>query len=178
MRWPWSKGSTQEERAGYSDLILAGLESLASGSSGDILRTSALESCARIWSGALASATVTGGRGALEPWVMAMAGRQLIRQGEIVFVIDVRDGQVSLSVASEWEVTRRDHYRVEVIEPPGTSISRSDPRVGCHPLPLGAEIRESHGEVFLRWRQRYWGRKWPRMPNSNWARSPPGRPPC
>ena len=117
-----------EERAGYSDLLLAGLETLASGSAGNILRTSALEIAARIWSGALASASVTGGRGALTPEVLAMTGRQLVRTGEAVFAIEVRDGAVALYPVAEWEVLDGYRYRAEVLKPPGRSLSRSLPR--------------------------------------------------
>ena len=129
MKWPWRKERV-EERAGYSDLLLAGLETLASGSAGDVLRTSAVETAARIWSGALASASVTGGRGALEPWIMAMTGRQLIRTGEIVFVIEVRGGAVTLYPVTEFEVLDGMRYRCEIIRPPGKSVSRIVPSTG------------------------------------------------
>ena len=119
-----------EERAGYSDLLLAGLEAHASGSAGNVLRTSAVESAARIWSGALASASVAGGRGALTPGVMALAGRQLVRTGEAVFVIRIAGGRIALDPVAEWEVLGGWRYRVEVLEPPGRSVSRLLPRAG------------------------------------------------
>ena len=117
-----------EERAGYSDLLLAGLEATASGSAGNVLRTSALETAARIWSGALASASVSGGRGALTPAVLALTGRQLVRAGEAVFAIRVRGASVSLDPVAEWEVMEGWRYRAEILEPPGRSVTRYLPR--------------------------------------------------
>ena len=119
-----------EERAGYADLLLAGLEASTSGSAGDVLRTSAVETAGRIWAGALSAATVEGGRGVLTPSVMAMAGRQLIRNGEIVFVIEVIDGRVQLYPVAEWEVLDGYRYRCEILSPPGRSVSRIIPSGG------------------------------------------------
>ena len=45
-------------------------------------------------------------RGAGAIATLSMIGRALIRQGEIVFAIEVRDGRVMLAIpASSWDVT-------------------------------------------------------------------------
>lgn len=60
-------------------------------------RTSAAETCARWWAAALGSATVAGDPyGAVTSGALALAGRELIRSGEIVFQIRVRAGRVLL----------------------------------------------------------------------------------
>ena len=119
-----------EERAGYADLLLAGLEATVSGSAGDVLRTSAVETAGRIWAGALSAATVSGGRGVLTPEVLSMTGRQLVRNGEIVFVIEIVDGRVQLYPVAEWEVLDGYRYRCEILSPPGRSVSRIIPSSG------------------------------------------------
>ena len=48
------------ESRGYSDLVLAGISASVAGSSGDILRTGALEVAASLWGRVLASADVSG----------------------------------------------------------------------------------------------------------------------
>ena len=121
-----------EERAGYSDLLLAGLESLASGSAGDVLRTSALETAAQLWAGALAAADVTG-TDALTPDTLAILGRQLVRNGEMVFEIRVSGSRVQLYPAAEWEIMEGWRYRCQLQEPPGKAVSRTIPRAKvCH----------------------------------------------
>ena len=43
--------------------------------------------------------------GALTPSLLSMVGRALIRQGEFVAAIDVKDGRVTLTPAADWDVT-------------------------------------------------------------------------
>ena len=43
--------------------------------------------------------------GGLTPSLLSMVGRALIRQGEIVLAIDVKDGRVTLTPAADWDVT-------------------------------------------------------------------------
>lgn len=115
------------EERGFTNLILAGLDATAEGKQGNIQQTSALEIAARMWAGALAGATVKG-TNLLTPRVMAMIGRQIVREGEIVFAIEVRDGRASLLPAASWEVQRGWRYRVEIPEPPGDQVTRTLPR--------------------------------------------------
>ena len=134
MRMPWDgmierRVEAVIEERGYGDLILAGLEATVSGDVSNVLKTSALEVAAGMWARVLSAATVTGDRGALTRRARHMIGRQLIRAGEQLHVIDVdRDGRVSLIPAGAFEVLEGWRYRVEVQRPPGGSTSRTYPR--------------------------------------------------
>ena len=115
------------EERGYTNLILAGLEATVEGREGNIQSTSALEIAARMWAGALAGATVKG-TDLLTPQTMALIGRQVVREGEIAFAIEVREGRPMLLPASAWEVMRGWRYRCEITEPPGDTVTRQLPR--------------------------------------------------
>ena len=53
-----------------------------------------------------------------------MIGRGLIRSGEVLFVLDVDDGQLRLLPASAFEVMAGWRYRAEVPQPPGDTASK------------------------------------------------------
>ena len=107
----WRKRQEPEQRSGFSDLLLAGLEAVVAGSAGNVARTSALETAALMYANALAGAKVSGGRGALTPDVLHLTGRQLVRAGEALFVASGLGGRVSLDPATEWEVLDGWRYR-------------------------------------------------------------------
>ena len=140
MRWPSIDRAVEKlvaaviEKRGYADLILAGLEATVEGSTANVLQTAALETAAGIWARALAASTVTG-TDALTRRVRHLIGRELIRAGEVVLVIEVVDGLVQLVPAASFEVLAGWEYRVEVIAPPGGSISSIVPSDGVlHPM--------------------------------------------
>ena len=88
MRWPWQ--ATPEKRSqsgsGYHDLLLEAALRAAHGSAGaKASSTAAAEAAAGLLGRAFASATVV--TRALSPNCLNMAGRALIRRGEIVFLI-------------------------------------------------------------------------------------------
>ena len=104
MAWFNRKSKPVETRSddGYTGAQLAAQISGAFGANSDILggrpypgaaaaaRTSAAETCARWWSAALGSAAVEADPyGAVTADVLALAGRELIRDGEVVFDIAV-----------------------------------------------------------------------------------------
>ena len=137
MRMPWTKAIERQvearvsaviEERGYGDLILAGIEATVSGASSTILRTTALEAAAGMWARALSAATVTGDRGAFSRRVRHTIGRQLIRTGEQLYIIDVDGARVRLLPAAAFEVMTGWRYRVEVTRPPGGGGSRTYPR--------------------------------------------------
>ena len=108
MRWPWSKRETRD--SSFTDSLIAQIVSQASG--GTLARpaaTGALEASASIVARCFAAAQISGPPhfiAALGPSVMSMIGRSLIRQGEILFAIEVRDdGRVELVPAASWDVT-------------------------------------------------------------------------
>ena len=93
MRWPWS--ATPEKRSqgvsGYHDLLLEAALRAAHGTAGaKASSTAAAEAAAGLLGRAFASATVqpsTVVTRALSPNCLNMAGRAMIRRGEIVFLI-------------------------------------------------------------------------------------------
>ena len=93
MRWPWSAMPHRraERRSGYHDLLLdAALAAAFGGAGAKASSTAAAEAAAGLLGRAFASATVqpsTVVTSALSPCALMMAGRALIRRGEIVFLI-------------------------------------------------------------------------------------------
>ena len=92
MRLPWAKRGTAERRSGgYHDLLLdAALRAAYGGSGAKASSTAAAESAAGLLGRAFASATAQPSNvvtRALSPNCLNMAGRALIRRGEIVFLI-------------------------------------------------------------------------------------------
>ena len=108
MRWPWSNRETRD--SSFTDTLIAQIVSQASG--GTLARpaaTGALEASASIIARCFAAAVVSGPPhfvAALGPSMLSMIGRSLIRQGEILFAIEVRDGgRVELIPAASWDVS-------------------------------------------------------------------------
>ena len=107
MRWPWSNRETRD--SSFTDTLIAQIVSQASG--GTLARpaaTGALEASASIIARCFAAAVVSGPPhfvAALGPSTLSMIGRSLIRQGEVLFAIEIRDGRVVLIPAASWDVT-------------------------------------------------------------------------
>ena len=105
--WPWSKRETRD--SSYTDTLIAQIVSQASG--GTLARpaaTGALEASASIVARCFSAADVAGPDqfvAALGPSTLSMIGRSLIRQGEILFAIEVINGRVVLLPAASWDVT-------------------------------------------------------------------------
>ena len=99
-----------EKRAdsSYTDALVAAITANAGGQNTAFpTATSALESCAGLVGRAFASADITCPDYAVEalsPDCLSMIGRALIRRGEILFDIDVLEGQVQLIPASSHDV--------------------------------------------------------------------------
>ena len=104
MKWPWTK---PEVRSSYTDQIIAQIMASASGG-GDGSALAALETASRIWGAGLSSATVKPENNlalrSVTPVVLDAVGRSLCRSGESLHVIDVRNGQVSLTPCGSWSV--------------------------------------------------------------------------
>ena len=164
-----------EKRDGYTDLVVSGLVARAEGTAAaDASQTAALEIAAGQWACAMAAARVepaAGAAAALTPAVMHLAGRQAIRRGEALFVIDVdMFGRVRLMPAWTWDVHGGIDpdswwYRVEVSGPDG-SRTRTVPAVsvvhltyatdpaspwrGLSPMALAARSGELAGNLETR----------------------------
>ena len=106
--WPF-KQQRETRDSSYTDSIVALIAEQASGATlAKPAATGALEASASIIARCFAVADVSGPdryREALGPSVLSMIGRSLIRQGEIVFAIEVRGGRLVLLPASSWDVT-------------------------------------------------------------------------
>ena len=87
--WPWRR----TERRSYTDIRVDSAVERASGTRrATVSATGVLQACAGMVSRAFALATVEGRSNlvsAVTPMLLSMAGRALIREGQVVFVIDV-----------------------------------------------------------------------------------------
>ena len=106
--WPF-KQQPETRDSSYTDSIVALIAEQASGATlAKPAATGALEASASIIARCFAAAVVSGPdryREALGPSTLSMIGRSLIRQGEIVFAIEVRSGRLVLLPAASWDVT-------------------------------------------------------------------------
>ena len=96
-----------EVRESYTDMVVARIMASASAGVGDGGALAAIETASRWWGSGLASATVKPDNLALRsvsPLVLDAIGRALCRSGESLHMIAVRDGQVTLTPISSWEV--------------------------------------------------------------------------
>ena len=106
--WPF-KQQRETRDSSYTDSLIAQIVSQASGATlAKPAATGALEAAASIIARCFAAADVSGPdryREALGPSTLSMIGRALVRQGEIVFAIEVKDGRLMLLPAASWDVT-------------------------------------------------------------------------
>lgn len=107
--WPFKREARQREArqaqgGAYTSAVLAQILAQAGAGSPDPGATAALEFCAGTWARAFASADIKPASDAITPTMLACIGRELVRAGEVLFAIDVRRGQISLSVVGSWDV--------------------------------------------------------------------------
>ena len=104
--WPFKQREKRD--SSYTDSIVALIAEQASGATlAKPAATGALEASASIIARCFAAADVAGPdsfREALGPSILSMIGRALIRHGEILFAIEVRDGRVVLIPAASWDI--------------------------------------------------------------------------
>ena len=130
MNWRRFLGLEKRQAAPYSDAIVQALQDRATGVAASSDGLGALEIAAGLWARGLASATISPASpvtSALSPAVMASIGRGLVRRGESLFVLDVRDGALRMLEASSWDVSGGHDpttwvYRVDL---PGPSVTAS-----------------------------------------------------
>ena len=107
MRWPWTKLEARD--SSYTDALVSLIVEQSSGATlARPATTGALEASASIVARCFAAADVAGPDqfvAALGPSTLSMIGRALIRQGEIVFAIEILKGRVVLIPAASWDVT-------------------------------------------------------------------------
>ena len=110
MEWPWSKSSKSEKRdSSFTDTLVAQIVSGASGSTLALpTATGALEACAGLVGRSFASAEVHGppwAQRALTPALLGLIGRELIRGGEVVLLIDGDADGLILRPVADFDVT-------------------------------------------------------------------------
>ena len=118
--WPFQRRETRAVSS-YTDALVAAITANASGKSTAYPNaTAALEACAGLVGRAFASASIQGAPDhvieAVSPSLLNLAGRALIRRGEILFAIDVWDGELYLRPVSSYDIHgdyARWDYRVE-----------------------------------------------------------------
>ena len=113
MRFPWSRSepspdATEKRDSGgdFSDAVVRLIEAQAAGSAADASSTAAIEAAAGGLSRAFAGASVEGpewAQAAVSPSFLAQVGRDLVRSGDSLHVIQVSlSGEVRLVPCSSW----------------------------------------------------------------------------
>lgn len=143
--WPFSRKLEKREAGGdFSDAVIRLIEAQAAGAVADASSTAAVEAASGALSRAFASAEVKGpewARDAVSPVFLAQVGRDLIRRGDSMHLIDIdRSGDASLLPVSAWHFEGDSHpetWRVRATcYGPSTSKTRHLPFAGV---------------VFVRW---------------------------
>ena len=105
MRWPWQR---EKRDSSYTDTLIQTIVQQASGATlAKPAATGALEASASIVARCFAAADVAGPDqfvAGLGPSTLSMIGRSLIRQGEILFAIEILNGRVVLLPAASWDI--------------------------------------------------------------------------
>ena len=125
MNWPWTKPEVRE--SSFTDELVRQILAQNSGASlAAPAATAALEACAGLIGRSFASATVNGPEEitqALPPSLRNLIGREIVRHGELVLVIDMMmGGDLHLDISSDWDV-RGEHdptswwYRINLAGP-------------------------------------------------------------
>ena len=106
MRWPWQR--KPEDRASYTDSIVNAVLAAVSGNTASAGSTAALEAAAGAVARAFAAATVEGASpaimGALTPDVLSLIGRNLIRAGDSVHMIETGPDGLKLCPVGTWVI--------------------------------------------------------------------------
>ena len=104
MRFPWQDRETRQET--FTEAALELLSQGADGPKASADGIAALEIALGLWGRAFASASVepSSMADALTPSVLEMIGRELIRVGEAVFLVEVVDGRLMLQPSKTWDL--------------------------------------------------------------------------
>ena len=129
MKWTWPFGKPEDRAASssYTDALIAAIVSGSGGSAAGVpTATAALEAAAGFVGRAFASAEVKPDVPALSPSTLALIGRDLIRRGESLHLIEVVDGEVELRPVGSWDVRGGPReadwwYRCDLFGPSGST---------------------------------------------------------
>ena len=130
MRWPWQRPIV-EHRSSYTDAVVTAiLQSASGGGLRTALATAALESCASMYSSALAACEVSGPsvvtRALTADWRASVASG-LVRHGQALYLIDADPSSgLALVPVSHWDVhggpdVASWFYRCELAGPSSTA---------------------------------------------------------
>ena len=154
MRWPWQSNVEVREESSYTDALIAALVGRSEGKTLAIpSATAALEACAGAVGRAFAACDVMGRpmvAEALTPDCLEMAGRALIRRGEVVYLISTT-GRLRLMPAESWDIMGGPDpaswtYRVTLAGPSSTMTHNDVPADGVVHLRYASEPnRPWHG---------------------------------
>ena len=158
--WPFSKREPEVRQSTqpFTDAIVAAIQAQATGSElAQPNATAAVESAAGFYGRAMATAIVSGAgiaASALTPSVLSLVGRDLIRRGESIFLIEFEGDRLMLRPAGSWDVRGGPRessywYRLDLFGPSGNetrlvpgasvlhfrySVDPSRPWTGISPL--------------------------------------------
>ena len=106
MRWPWQRQAETRAAAPYSDAIVAAIIARAGGGgSADAATTGAVEAAASLAARAFASATLTPEAPGVTPLILSTIGREIVRRGECLFLIEVDNDGLRLLPSNSWDIT-------------------------------------------------------------------------
>ena len=136
--WPWSKRERRDSGGNFSDAVVRLIEAQAAGAAADASSTAAVEAAAGALSRAFASAMVDAesyAKQAITPVFLSQVGRDLVRNGDSMHVIDVDSmGRVSLLPCSSWHFEGEAHPDTWLVRAtyygPSTSMTRHLPFSG------------------------------------------------
>ena len=112
MRFPWTK--KPETRQSYSQQIITALHQAALGSNSDVAATSPAVAAAGLLGRSLSAAKVTPQSTVTRPiaasWLYD-CGQSLVYRGEHVSLLEVDNGTLRMTPATEWEITGSSPYK-------------------------------------------------------------------
>lgn len=136
MRWPWRRTENRQQAGGggtYTDAIVQAILSTNAGGAADgpavAAVTAAVETAAGLYASAFAAARVRGTSIITAPMLAAIA-RELIRNGESLYLLDGSGMSMELLHADTWDITggyrpSTWRYHVTVPSPSGTGLVRN-----------------------------------------------------
>ena len=103
MRWPWQR--IEKRDSSYEGALVGLLRERAEGTSaGDPSALASLEACAGLWSRAFGAARLEPDIPAVTPSILALIGRDLIRHGDSLFILDMMGGRPVMKPCGSWDV--------------------------------------------------------------------------
>lgn len=101
--WPFKK-KPEKRDSSYTDLLVSAILAQANRITGDVSSIGALEAAAGLVGRSLANCKVETRYFTLKPSYLNLIGRELIRQGEVIFCILVDGRTINLIPAGSWDI--------------------------------------------------------------------------